>query len=215
MIRIHFGPSIYLMNFNSKLKLDTQNESSQSVKLNQSEECEIDILLKLPQSHNYWSLVTRDLSPGLSLHKLSTNHIKCRGQLEQLAAICPPCSVPTSVVRITQRLAEKRTENWEENSSRWKINWPEKWNWLLRNLRIHKFRLCCYNFRLGWNQINSSSKFQPQKMSLHLSFYSWRPRLELNLDPILRSITLAIQNKPHVSGAFSSLSESTMCILCG
>lgn len=109
-LNLNSFPSIYLINFNSKLKLDIQNESSQSVKLNQSVECEIDILLKLPQSHNYWSLVTRDLSPGLSLHKLSTNHIKCRGQLEQLAAICPPCSVPTSVVRITQTLAQKRTE---------------------------------------------------------------------------------------------------------
>ena len=71
----------------------TKNESSQSVKLNQSEECEIDTLLNLPPSHNYWSLVTRDLSPGPSLHKLSTNHIKCLGQLEQLAPICPPRSV--------------------------------------------------------------------------------------------------------------------------
>ena len=113
------------------------------------------------------------------------------------------------------RLWRRRELTTEKRTPGEEINWPEKWNWLLRNLRIHKFRLCCYNFRLGWNQINSSSKFQPQKMSLHLSFYSWRPRLELNLDPILRSITLAIQNKPHVSGAFSSLSESTMCILCG
>ena len=140
----------------------TKNESSQSVKLNQSEECEIDTLLNLPPSHNYGSLVTRDLSPGPSLHKLSTNHIKCLGQLEQLAPICPPCSVLSADIRITLGKCRQRRELQVKRTPGEEINWPEKWNWLLRNLRIHKFRLCCYNFRRGWNQLISSSKFQPQ-----------------------------------------------------